>query len=106
VNHFFQSHLLLFSRREQSSRRNAVETWQVIAPVTCSYLFLSLRAAHDVLIQLESTPMKLQVGQVCHRWRNENESATIGTFRPFQNENAQQLTTLCEESNANLGQRL
>jgi len=60
------------------------------------FFFLSLRAAHDVLIQLESTPMMLQVGQVTGGATKTNPLPSGITFRSFENENVQQLTTLCE----------
>ena len=75
----------------QSSRGtwNAVVTWQLIAPVTCSYLLLCWWRPHSTWINATRT---LTGGA-----HNQNQSATIGVHS--KNE-------ILKPSNDNLGQRL
>ena len=74
----------------QSSRGtwNAVVTWQLIAPVTCSYLLLCWWRPHSTWINVTRT---LTGGA-----HNQNQSATIGVHS--KNE-------ILKPSNANLGHR-
>ena len=74
----------------QSSRGtwNAVVTWQLIAPVTCSYLLLCWWRPHSTWINATRT---LTGGA-----HNQNQSATIGVHS--KNE-------ILKSSNANLGHR-